>query len=103
MIRSIEMLKRRLKGLMFRRLHGMISCREFEEFILEYIEGGLPQRQRKIFEWHLRICRECRDYLAAYRRSIEIGSAILAEPHDLPPDDVPEDLIAAIIAARKGN
>lgn len=92
---------RRLKGLMMKHVHGMITCREFEEFVLRYLEDELPGRQRRSFEWHIRMCRECRDYLRAYRQSIQIGRAILSSSDDSLPDDVPEDLIKAVLAARK--
>ncbi len=93
---------RRLKGTMLRHMHGMITCREFEEFVLRYLDGELPSKQAKIFEWHLRICRECREYLAAYKRTIEIGIAMLGPADGSAPDDVPEDLIKAVLDAREG-
>lgn len=94
-------LLRRLKGFMFRRVHGMISCEEFEEFIHAYLDNELPQRQRTIFELHVRICRECREYLAAYRRTIELGRAVMLHSSAPIPDEVPQDLITAILESRK--
>ena len=93
---------RRLKGTMLKRMHGMITCREFEEFVLQYLDGELPAKQRKVFEWHLRICRECREYLAAYERTIELGKAALGPADTSVPDDVPEDLIRAVLDSRDG-
>jgi len=95
-------LMRRLKGVMLKRMHSMITCREFEEFIMNYLDGSLPGAQRKKFEFHLRICRECREYLAAYRRTIEIGHAVLGPAHESVPEDVPEDLIRAVLDSREG-
>ncbi len=94
-------LMRKIKGTMLRSMHGMITCREFEEFVLSYLDGELPARQARIFEWHLRICRECREYLAAYNRTIELGQAVLGPPHEAVPEDVPEDLVRAILDARE--
>lgn len=91
---------RRIKGAMLRHMHNMITCREFEEFIVDYLEGDLPPRQVKIFELHLRVCRECREYLAAYRRTIDLGGAISAEEEALP-EEIPEDLVAAVLDARR--
>ena len=93
--------KRWLKGMMLKHMHRMITCREFEDFILRYLDGELTDRQRSVFEWHLRICRECREYLAAYQRSREIAVAALAPANAPVPDDVPEDLIKAILDARE--
>lgn len=92
---------RRLKGFMLKRMHRMITCREFENFVLSYLDGELSSRQKIVFETHLRICRECRDYLAAYQRASELGRAVLSSPNGPVPEDVPEDLVKAILDARK--
>lgn len=95
-------LMRRVKGTILKRMHGMITCREFEEFVLSYLDGELPAKNAKIFEWHLRICRECREYLEAYKRTIEIGKAVLGAADESVPEDVPEDLIRAVLESREG-
>ena len=88
------------KGLMLKRMHRMITCKEFEDFVLSYLDDELPKRQRSTFEWHLRICRECRDYLTAYKRTVEVERAVLTSPDGSIPADVPEDLIKAVLDAR---
>jgi anti-sigma factor RsiW len=90
-----------LKGFMLKHMHGMITCKEFENFILDYLDDELPSLQRTRFERHIRLCRECKQYLQAYRRTIEVSSAVLSAPETQVPDDVPEDLIKAILKARK--
>jgi len=94
-------IRRWFKGFMLKRMHRMITCKEFEDFVLSYLDGELSNRQRSAFEWHMRICRECRDYLAAYQRAAELGRAVLPSPNEPVPDDVPEDLIKAILDARE--
>jgi anti-sigma factor RsiW len=86
---------------MLKRVHGMITCKEFEDFVLSYLDGGLPAHQRSLFEWHMRICRECREYLAAYQHALAVGRAVLPSPDDPVPEDVPEDLIKAILESRE--
>ena len=98
----MKAIMRRLKGAMLKRMHGMITCREFEEFVLSYLDGELPARQVKTFERHLWLCRECREYLAAYKRATELGETVVGPAHDPVPDDVPEDLIKAILESRNG-
>ena len=94
-------LGRRLKGMMLKHMPLMITCAEFESFILAYLEDELPDRQRRVFEIHMKICRECRDYLAAYRHTIALGKSALAEDGSaLVPDSVPEDLVKAVLDAR---
>jgi predicted anti-sigma-YlaC factor YlaD len=79
----------------------MISCNVFEDFVLRYLDGELSERQQSVFEWHLRLCRECREYLAAYQRTLEIASSVSTPSPSSVPDDVPEDLVKAILDARK--
>lgn len=78
----------------------MIGCREFEEFIVAYFEDELTSRQRFIFDMHLRVCRECREYLRAYEAAMTLAKgAGEARGDDLP--EVPEDLVAAVVDALK--
>jgi anti-sigma factor RsiW len=91
----------RAKGVMLKRMHRMITCREFEDFVMGYLDDELPARQRSIFELHMRLCRECREYLAAYQRGIEVGREAFKSDDEVVADDVPEDLIKAILEARK--
>jgi anti-sigma factor RsiW len=94
-------LLRRVKGFMLKYMHRMITCKEFEDFVLRYLDDELTARQRSVFELHIRLCRECREYLAAYQRTIEIGREVFKSADEALPDDVPEDLIKAILEARK--
>ena len=96
----MKQLMRRLKGAMLRRMHGMITCREFEDFVQRYLDGELEPKQKKVFEWHLKLCRECREYLAAYQRTVEIGKATLGRAGEAVPEDVPEDLVKAVLESR---
>ena len=92
--------RRWLKGMMLKRMHRMITCKEFEEFVLSHLDGNLTRALQTVFDLHLRLCRECRDYLAAYQRSMEVSRAVLPSPDDPVPEDVPEDLIKAILDSR---
>ncbi|MCR9137535.1 MAG: zf-HC2 domain-containing protein [Alphaproteobacteria bacterium] len=90
--------RRRLHGMMF-RLPLMITCEAFEDFILAYLEGDLNARQTFVFELHLKLCRECRDYLDAYRKALELAKACGSDEAAVL-QKVPEDLVAAVLAAR---
>ncbi len=94
-------LRQWLKGFMFKHMHRMITCKEFEDFVLDYLDNELPDRQRSQFELHIRLCRECRQYLQAYKHSMNVSHAVLAPTNTDIPNDVPEDLIKAILKARK--
>lgn len=78
----------------------MMTCGEVEDTLLDYVEGKLSGYALFKFEFHIRACRECRDYLKAYRKATELGGNILGSANDPAPEDIPEDLMAAILAAR---
>ena len=96
---AMRRLHRMFFGLMF-GLPGMINCREFEDFIIDYLEGFLPLHQNKIFERHLRGCSECQIYLKAYEAAKNLGIEAFEDPEAPVPPSVPDDLVAAILDAR---
>ncbi len=93
--------RQRLRGFMFRRVPLMMTCADLEEFLVDYLDGTLPRRERRIMTLHLLLCRECRSYVERYRRAIALGKAVCREPTDPVSDEVPEDLVRAILAARR--
>ncbi len=92
---------KKLKSIMLNNVHGMITCKEFEDFVQSYLDDDLADIKRTLFERHLRVCSECRDYLSAYQRSLEMSQAVFGSDDDSVSDNVPEDLIKAILKARK--
>ncbi|MEW6321126.1 MAG: zf-HC2 domain-containing protein [Acidobacteriota bacterium] len=79
-----------------------MTCREFADFIMDYLTGELPPETLEPFERHLSRCPNCHEYLAQYRQTVEAGRRAFACDDDLVPDNVPEDLVKAILEARKG-
>lgn len=79
----------------------MISCAEAEEFIVEYLDGELARSKRKVFERHLKMCADCRQYLDAYQTSIALGKAAFAAPDAAAIEAMPEELVQAILDARR--
>ena len=96
MTKRVTRTNRRLHGLLF-KLPMMITCSEFEDFILAYLDDELPRRKRLVFEMHLKLCAECRAYLAAYRTALVLTQA----QSDTDLTDVPEDLVTAVMSALK--
>lgn len=95
--------KRLMRGVVLKLMPGHITCAEFEAFIAEYFEGDLPEAKRKVFDLHLTICEECRAYLKAYKNTIALGQAAFRHADAAVPEDMPEDLVKAILAARKAG
>ncbi len=98
-----SILARKAKGIMLRHGPMMMTCEAFESFILDYLSGDLPPAKRRMFELHIKICRECREYLAAYRESLAMGKAAFTAASEPVPPEVPEDLVRAILAARSAD
>lgn len=88
---------RRLEYWMLRVLPGMMTCAEADAFLVDYLDGKLKGRERLVFERHVRMCRPCRAYVRAYRRTLELNRAC-GEAADVP--RMPEQLIQAILAAK---
>ena len=78
----------------------MLTCREFVDFLLAYQSGELPADQRAAFDEHLGECPDCVAYLDSYRQTVRIEK-IACGCGDPVPADVPEELIRAILAARR--
>jgi anti-sigma factor RsiW len=75
-----------------------MTCRDFADFLLDYVENALPDAARQRFDEHLAICPDCVRYLAQYRDTIAAGR--LAAADELPAD-VPDALVSAILNARR--
>jgi len=78
-----------------------MTCREFVGFIDRYLAGELSTLERLSFGLHLGLCRNCARYLRTYQQTIDVSKAAFANPDARVPGDVHEELIAAILAARK--
>ena len=81
----------------------MLTCKEFDEFMVDYLEGGLPTWQKYMCWLHVKMCRECADYVADYRRAVSLGRSAFESPDDPLPDSVPDDLVKAALARRKNG
>lgn len=48
-----------------------MTCRELVEVITDYIEGTLPDEERRRFDEHLGECKYCVSYLEQMRATID--------------------------------
>lgn len=78
-----------------------MTCRQFAEFILDYLTGDLGPDERTAFERHLSRCPHCPEYLNQYKATIEAGRAAFADEDGELPGEVPEELVEAILASRR--
>ena len=78
-----------------------MNCREFTEFLHEYLFGNLPTAERAEFDKHLAECPWCVAYLDSYRKTILLEKGAFAADADGPtPAEAPEELVKAILSAR---
>jgi anti-sigma factor RsiW len=78
-----------------------MTCREATEFLLDYLDGNLAAPVVAELEIHLKICGWCTEYVAGYRKTVALTQALSSdEPAETA---VPEELIQAILAARKAS
>jgi anti-sigma factor (TIGR02949 family) len=78
-----------------------VTCREFIDFLMAYLDGELPPDQRQEFERHINKCGPCVAYLDTYQATIRLGKSACKELDKEVPDCVPDELVDAILAARK--
>lgn len=80
-----------------------LSCRDFVEVIMAWLDGELEASTRDLFDAHLVVCPDCVDYLDSYKTTVALGKCICDpdDPEAPVPDDVPDDLVQAVLAARR--
>ena len=77
-----------------------MTCREFADFVMGYLDGELAADERGRFDAHLAVCPDCVRYLDQYRDTVA-AVQLQARGDDELPRGVPDDLVQAIVAARK--
>lgn len=90
-------------GWYLRTSSHMITCREFNDFIYDYVDKTLSEKQTVLFERHMRICPMCRNFLKTYIATYKAAGQILPFDDMVVPDEVPQDLIDAILEVRRIN
>ena len=78
-----------------------LTCREMTDFLADYLDGTLAPAERVPFEAHLAECPECVAYLRSYAETIRLARE--TRDADALAARVPDDLVRAILAARRGT
>jgi hypothetical protein len=77
-----------------------LICREFIALLDVYRTREGPAEQLRLCEQHLAGCASCRAYLDSYEKTIALGRAACLDLDGPVPEDVPEDLIQALLTLR---
>ncbi|HEX4961204.1 MAG TPA: zf-HC2 domain-containing protein [Thermoanaerobaculia bacterium] len=76
-----------------------IPCSEVIEFLWSYVAGELPPAKVAEFERHLAVCPSCTAYLSTYRMTLELERGAFQPEGCEPEEELPEDLIQAVMGA----
>ena len=82
-----------------------LTCRQLADFLGDYFDGALAGDVRREFDRHLAVCPSCIRYLEGYKSTLQLARQAHrdgGEPAAAnPADTVPEELVQAILAARR--
>ena len=78
-----------------------MTCREFADFMMDYLSDQLSSESRAQFEHHASLCANCRKYLTSYEETVKLGKRAFEDEDSALPPDVPDELVQAILAARR--
>jgi anti-sigma factor RsiW len=75
-----------------------LTCQEVIAFLMDYVDGTVDAAQRERFDWHLARCQSCVAYLRTYEATVRMEASCRIST-----DDIPDELVEAILAARNGG
>jgi anti-sigma factor RsiW len=61
-----------------------LSCQELVELVTDYLEGSLPEDERRRFDDHVSGCKGCRTYLEHMRTTIRLTGEL--SPREISPE-----------------
>lgn len=71
-----------------------LPCARFVELVTDYLEGAMPDAERRELERHLRRCGGCTRYLAQIRKTIEISGRLTVSDVEALDDHARDSLLA---------
>lgn len=77
-----------------------MTCRDFVEFLMAYLDQSLSPAVRSRFEEHMSVCPSCVTYVQTYRTTQRLAHDLGRRDGAAVPEDVPDELVAAILSAR---
>ncbi|MBI5764799.1 MAG: zf-HC2 domain-containing protein [Planctomycetes bacterium] len=80
-----------------------MTCREIADFLMQYLDGELPRRQRATFELHLANCPACRVYVESYERTVTLARSSKSAADVSITESMPDELVRLILESRSRN
>jgi anti-sigma factor RsiW len=56
-----------------------LTCEELVEIITDYVEGTMPEVERRRFDEHLAVCSGCEHYVEQMRSTIQVVGSLREE------------------------
>jgi anti-sigma factor RsiW len=78
-----------------------VTCQRCVDFLLDYLDGLLPEGDRFRFESHIAFCKDCEVFLSNYRKALALSSELGRDRRTADTAEAPQALIDAILRARK--
>jgi threonine dehydrogenase-like Zn-dependent dehydrogenase len=75
-----------------------VTCRDFADFLLSYVDDALAPTARAEFDAHLAICPDCVNYLDEYLATIAAAPAAFTDEAFA---EAPDALVRAVLASRE--
>ncbi|MEP6342432.1 MAG: zf-HC2 domain-containing protein [Maricaulaceae bacterium] len=90
-----------IRALYFRLSPWMITCREFDQSIYDYLEGDLSKPQLSAFNRHKRACPICRNFLKTYSATHKATEQITPYSDLIVDETAPQELVKAILDVKQ--
>lgn len=82
-------------------MHASLTCRQVEEFLMDYLEKRLGLWTTLQFHVHIFMCPNCTKYIQEYKNTIALEKQIFQNPDEEAIGNVPDDILQAIISVKR--
>jgi anti-sigma factor RsiW len=60
------------------RGQALLNCQQLVDFCLDFLDGSLPEEERRMFQDHLGHCGDCVTFFRTYERTPEVSREAFA-------------------------
>ena len=82
-------------------MHASLTCRQVEEFLMDYLENRLGFWTTLQFRAHIFMCPNCSKYIQEYKNTIALEKKIFQNPDEEAIGNVPDDILQAIMNVKR--
>lgn len=100
---GIRSLRWRIQHWLEHTVPGLMTCEQFEQTVVDYLDGEMKPSARRAVDLHMRMCPACRRYLRAYSKARHLAIDALTFSEQKALQTIPEDLVQAILAGRNAG